>query len=123
MTSSFPANSERHSHELQVDRPLKNRGKVSRLALPQGQTTGIRWAAPSAKRSLTGYRLEGLTHADGWRTITEFSPNQENKSKSLLEIEGYTHVRLRASFKWTTSRPSIAVPVGAIEFDQVKETP
>ena len=123
MTSALPPDSQEHAHELQVQQKPKSGREITTPAIARGRTIGISWGSPSAQRSLKSYRLEGLTLSDGWRTITEFSPNQIDESKPLLAIDNYSHVRLRASFKWITGLPSAAAPVGDIEFIRVQETP
>ncbi|MEC7924314.1 MAG: hypothetical protein VYB80_03755, partial [Actinomycetota bacterium] len=123
MASALRPDSEEHVHELQVEQKPKSDGEITKPATARGRTIGISWGSPSAQRWLKSYRLEGLTRSNGWRTVTEFSPDQIDESKPVLDIDNYTHVRLRASFKWITGLPSTAAPVGNIEFIPVQEAP
>jgi hypothetical protein len=116
MTSSLPALSEKHTHTIEVSQWSKSLDEGSIPVLLQGQITGVNWAIPSRGRTPSSYRLEGLTDTNDWKLITEISSTQGDESKSLLDINEYTYVRLRASFHWTTSQPSMAIPVGSIKF-------
>tara|TARA_B100001029_G_scaffold169292_1_gene164055 strand:- start:73 stop:687 length:615 start_codon:yes stop_codon:yes gene_type:complete len=121
LKSDLPLFAEIPSHILEVS---KNIGEITTPDLPEGRVTSIAWALPSKpsrRRTLSRYRLEGLTETDEWRLITEFSTNQSDESKSLLDIVRCSHVRLRFSSKWITGKASRSVPVGSISFLEISE--
>ena len=104
---SSPSN--KHSHTLRGIANIKILNEAF-----NGRLSNITWGMPSTLTKPKGYRLEGLTTDGEWRLITEFSVNQDEQAKPLLDADRYTHVRLRSIFRLSTSQPSVAVPVGSI---------
>tara|TARA_B100000214_G_C23880628_1_gene587079 strand:+ start:15 stop:995 length:981 start_codon:yes stop_codon:yes gene_type:complete len=115
MTSRIPI-PQKDLEEIELAGP-----QATNLHMPQSQTTSITWTVPSRNKPTSSYHLEGLTNEKNWKLITEVSIKQTTESKALLEIEEYTHVRLRPASNWSFTRPSFAIPVGTIRFSGIKE--